>query len=116
MKPYNASSVTRFFFFFFGGVGWKPHFQRVATISLPVDHVKYFLLYRVPCSVSGGPAIGSTTALGPNEEVLGIVNVLVGAILNALNNLDITLSLGYSPDSHSRRTRGSRSNSIARGM
>ena len=63
------------------------HLQGVATFYLPIYHVKYLFLNCIARRVTGRPVVCSSTALSAVVEVFGIVDVLVWAILYALEYL-----------------------------
>lgn len=63
------------------------HLKTITTIRFPIDHVKDLLLYSLPGSIPGGPIIPCTDALFANEEVLWIVDVLVSAGLDSVDDL-----------------------------
>ena len=58
--------------------------ERVATISLTIDHLEYLLMNRLGSLVAFTPVVSGTHAILADVKVLRIVNVLVGALLNAV--------------------------------
>ena len=70
----------------------KEYLERVATVNFAIDHVKDLFLYAVASGVSSSPVICGAAAIFADEEVLGVVDVLVRAALDALYHLNIAQS------------------------
>ena len=68
------------------------YLKRVTAICLSIDHIKDLLLHSFTCSIPCSPIVASTHSILSDEEILGIVDVLVGTGLYAIDDL-VTLSV-----------------------
>jgi hypothetical protein len=64
------------------------YFERITSISFSVYHVENLLLYSFTRRVSSTPIIACAHAIFTNEEVLRVVDVLVGSTLYAVDDLE----------------------------
>jgi hypothetical protein len=64
------------------------YFERITSISFSVYHVENLLLYSLTRRVSSTPIIACAHAIFANEEVLRVVDVLVGSTLYAVDDLE----------------------------
>ncbi len=63
------------------------YFQRVTAICFSVDHLHDFLVDRLSGLISIAPVVSGADAILANVEVFGIIYVLVGARLDAVDDL-----------------------------
>ena len=77
----------------------RSYLQRITAVHFPVNHIEDLLLHSITGGVAGRPVIRRTTSLRAYEEVFRIVDVSVGAVLYALD--DLTRTPGYKPSSSS---------------
>ena len=66
----------------------KEAFERVRAIGFSFDHVDYFLLELFALGVPVGPVVASTASLLGDEDVLRVVQVCVGPVLDAIDDLN----------------------------
>lgn len=65
----------------------RAYLEGVAPVGLSVNHLHYVLAYGLAALVSVTPVVGGTHAILADVEVLGVVYVLVGAGLDAVEDL-----------------------------
>ena len=63
------------------------YLKRVTPIRLAINHIENFLLDSISSIVSSTPIVCCAATLGPDKEVLWIVNILIWAILYTLYDL-----------------------------
>lgn len=63
-----------------------PYLERITSIGLAVYHLHYILVDQLSCLISISPVVGCTHPILPNEKVLGVVDVFVGARLNTVDD------------------------------
>ena len=67
----------------------SPHLERIATVRFPVDHLHDLLVHRLARGVPGAPVVPGANAILADVEVLGVVDVSVGARLDAVDDLRV---------------------------
>src|SRR5437868_1097786 len=70
------------------------YLQRIAAVSLSIDHIEDLLLHYFSSSIARSPIIPCPNTLLSNEEVFGVVNILVCACLDSVDDLAHTLLAG----------------------
>jgi len=68
------------------------YFERITSISFSVYHVENLLLYSFTRRVSSTPIIACAHAIFTDEEVLRVIDVLVGPTLYAVDDLEPPIS------------------------
>jgi hypothetical protein len=63
------------------------YLQRFTSVCFSINHVKDLLLYALSGRISSTPVVSRSNALLSDKEVLGVVDVLIGAGLNAVQDL-----------------------------
>jgi hypothetical protein len=94
----------------------RDYLQGIASICLSVDHIEHLLLHDLSGRVARSPVVSSTNSLLANEEVLGVVDVLIRARLDRIDDLRKLSRSPWSPPEVGMLTLGSRSSRMARGI
>lgn len=61
--------------------------ETVRAVGLAINHVQNLLLHRLAHGVTSRPVVSSSSAAAVDVEVLGVVDVLVRACLDAIEDL-----------------------------
>lgn len=116
MKPYRSHvrnvAATR------PPIRVKLYLEGITAISLPVNHFHNVLVDRLTALISITPVIRSTDTILAHVEVLGIVDVSVGAGLDTVDDLASGFSIVWEDivSGNTKRTLGSRSIRMALGI
>lgn len=100
----------------------ESYLERITPVCFTIDHVEDFLLHHFTGGITRTPIVPRTNALLSDEEVFGVVDVLVRTGLNGVKDLDSGISARRSTKGlrvlgrNWHHTLGSKSSRMARGM